>query len=189
MAVIGFPKQLTLNNFKGLDEAPPSANERKGYQLRAETSTTVKYAVDTYSEIKKDGDTTTTVWKVKRNYSPTLVFNMNETWMLKSVKNDKAEAAETLAHEQGHFDISGLCARIYQRKVLQFEEEKLEDLNKKILALQAEISEKIDSLNKIYDEETSIKGTRENQIIRQQTWLKVIAVCKGNEECEFEAPA
>jgi predicted secreted Zn-dependent protease len=188
VAILGFPKQLSLNDFKGADTAPPSTNARKGYQLRAETSSTVKYDIQYVSEVKTVDGEKVTKWKVKRNFMPSLVLNKVETWMLNSVKNDKAQAAETLAHEQGHYDISGLCAREFQRQMLALETDTEDELKTQMQGLITAMTTKIDSLNAQYDNETCIKGTLQEQQLRQTVWLQAIATCKNNAECDFSAP-
>lgn len=188
MAVSGFPKQLSLNDFNGLDTAPPSANARSGYQLRAETASSVKYDVQYTSEVKMVDGEKTTKWKVKRNFTPSLVLNKLETWMLKSVKNDKVESVATLAHEQGHYDISGLAAREFQRQMLALETDTEDELKTQIESLISAMKTKIDGMNAQYDNETCIKGTLQEQQLRQTVWLQAIATCKNNAECDFSAP-
>jgi hypothetical protein len=181
VALTGWPKTLSENDFPGKKTAPPSTNNRVGYDLLAETDASFSSNGTTTGQAD-DG-----TWKVTKAVVA-VTFSRIGSWMLESVKKDPKQKPLTLAHEQGHFDMLGLVAREFERKLAALTGDSDSDVQSNYKTLETEMSTKIDTLNDTYDAQVSRNGTATQQAARQKAWLNAIALCKASSTCDFTAP-
>jgi hypothetical protein len=90
----------------------------------------------------------------------------SESWVVKS-----AITAELLAHEQGHYDIAGLCYRDFLAATRILWGDSRNELILEVSNLMDEHGQRAVNLSKQYDTDTE-HGRNQNQ---QQKWLKQIA--------------
>jgi hypothetical protein len=181
VSLTGWPKTLSENDFVSKKTAPPSTNVRQGYELLAETDASFSSTGTTTAQVD-DG-----TWKVSKAVI-TVTFSRIGSWMLESVKKDPKQKPLTLAHEQGHFDMLGLVAREFERKLAALTGDTDADLQTNYQALETAMSTKIDTLNDTYDAQVSRNGTAAQQAVRQKAWLTAIALCKATSTSDFTAP-
>ncbi|MEW8540043.1 MAG: hypothetical protein AB2565_09730 [Candidatus Thiodiazotropha endolucinida] len=94
-----------------------------------------------------------------------MVLNAAGSWAVVSAKT-----AELLAHEQGHFDIVGLC---YRDLVAEARTLRGRSRNRLLLAMR-EHDQRADSLTREYDTQTEHGRNQANQ----QAWQRQIAACR-----------
>lgn len=107
-ALIGYPRQLTWDDFKTVEELPDGHHQH-------EAGVSMDFKVTHYGILWQGG---------KALYKPRVTVSLVDAWALARVRGDK----ELLKHEQGHFDITGLIARDLAATLLdlQLDPKKLE---------------------------------------------------------------
>lgn len=88
-----------------------------------------------------------------------------------------------LKHEQGHFDITEIYARLFRKKLLEQKRFTLKNYRKKCIYIGSKINEMFNSEQDLYDKETNHSIIRE----KQEEWNKKIAD-RLNELEEYSNP-
>jgi hypothetical protein len=94
------------------------------------------------------------------------VVNASESWVVVSEKTE-----QLLIHEQGHFDIAGLCYRDLVAEARGLRERSRNRLVREVRRVMSEHDQRADSLSEEYDVDTEHGGNQTNQ----QAWLEQIA--------------
>ncbi len=124
-----------------------------------------------WSDFQGNPDVNSTKFAVTRShikseyilYTPTLIefdiyaaFNKNMSWT-------KSNCEELLSHEQIHFDIAELNARLLRKNLESYKLKSLEVFNQDINNLFKDAQVKIKEMNQLYDEETKHGIIKEKQ--------------------------
>lgn len=105
------------------------------------------------------------------DFKVTLAVIPNSSWVVADQKNDAL-----LAHEQGHFDITGLVARDLVKALGALRASKKDDLQREVSRLFKTHDGRAKSLSEQYDEETNHGRNAE----KQSEWQSRIEACIKN---------
>ncbi|MCI0429450.1 MAG: hypothetical protein L0210_02755 [Rhodospirillales bacterium] len=134
-ALIGYPHQLRWDEFKKVDELPD------GVQPEHDAGVAMDFKVTHYGVLWAGG-------KALHKPQVTVVLDSSNTWATDRARTDK----KLLAHEQGHFDITGLIARDLAATLLdlQLDPKKLEAEMTAPAANPAEHEAKVQRVNRMW---------------------------------------
>ena len=90
------------------------------------------------------------------------VFYTHESWMRSEFTRDGSVSEEVLSHEQGHFDITEIYARIF-RKSLCENELKKEKVQEQTESMYNQFFNELETTQQLYDQETSNVHMRKNK--------------------------
>nr|WP_179210093.1 DUF922 domain-containing protein [Crenothrix polyspora] len=99
-----------------------------------------------------------------------MVVKKSDSWVVKTEKD-----ATLLAHEQGHFDLAGLCYRDMVQELAKLRTSSVKELEKEIKRIMEQYDQKSDTLSKQYD--SSQETDHGRNTTRQKIWEKQIQTC------------
>jgi predicted secreted Zn-dependent protease len=160
MAIKNWPSKINWAQFTELDIRPPGATTDAHIEVEYRNPPGKQFGI-------------TQVGKHYRLTDVNLVLKTipGETWVVKGKQNK-----ELLKHEQGHWDILGLVAREYQRKLRGLRAASVDQLRTRVQTLEARMLEKGEKFNSGtggYDTETNHGRIRP----QQKRWDALIASC------------
>lgn len=106
------------------------------------------------------------------------VFIVRESWVIERHKSVRA-----LKHEQGHFDITEIYARMLRKELLEYKRFTLKNYRKKCIRINNKIYKKCNYEQKLYDKETNHHLNKE----KQEEWNRKTAE-RLNELEEYSEP-
>lgn len=155
MPVDGFDTQIAWSGFQTLQSRPA------GSEGDAETYS--EYAAPSISFAKKGAAV------VVKSADVSVSLNGQKSWVVDGKAN-----AELLQHEQGHYDITALAAREFQKALLTLSAADVQALKTKVSNLNASFEGKIGNANKRYDKQTNHSQVKSEQ----EKWNKALAAEK-----------
>jgi hypothetical protein len=103
-ALLGYPRQLRWDDFKRVDEPPA------GVQPEHDAGVAMDFKLTHFGILWSEG-------RALNKPQVAVVLDSSNTWATDRARTDK----KLLAHEQGHFDITGLIARDLAAKLLDMQ--------------------------------------------------------------------
>ena len=156
--LVGWPRSIAWSEFDEVSARP--AGEKEDAQIASEVEQPQQVAV-----ARAQGQ-----FRVA-SYEARLVVHKDLSWVVKSTKS-----VELLAHEQGHYDITGLGGRDMIADIGRARASSRSDLANDVKAIIKRAQEVADKLTKTYDTDTDHSRKRD----RQQKWEQLIASCMQN---------
>lgn len=150
--LVGWPRTINWKEFKDVKKRP------KGETENAQISVGLRHGKVKVVAENDEFRLGEMVFKVK-------VIASN-SWVVKSEKTDSLRV-----HEQGHYDIAGLCYRDFLADARAMREFSRNELLRKVNKLMNEHGQRAGNLSDQYDDDTE-HGLNQKQ---QQTWLDKIA--------------
>ena len=154
MALTGWPSNLRWGQFRKLDFQPEGHSEHAQIQ----TQWTAPPGKQLKPKRVKGGYRLTNV-----NLVLTLV--KQGTWVVKGKESD-----ELLKHEQGHWDIAGLIARRYHRKLVALRAPTVQKLTELVRKTEKQFQARANKINDKYENETNHSMNTK----QQNKWNKLI---------------
>lgn len=133
----GWPRTITWQEFRAISTRPSGENE----DAQIETTVVQPNRVSIVQEQRR---------LRLGNYEGTLQIVRNNSWVVATHKTEKL-----LEHEQGHFDITGLCARDLMKALGNLRADTAEELQQEVTRLYEAYDAWGDKLSEQYDEETN----------------------------------
>jgi hypothetical protein len=153
----GWPRSLTWDDFPEISSRP--AGESEDAQIA------VEMRPGRLAYIQEDGE-----YRLGEMDFNT-VINRNATWVVGSARTD-----ELLAHEQGHYDIGGLCYRDMVAEIRGLRNARRRQLILDVRRIMEEHDQRADALSASYDSQEQTDHGRNRS--RQQAWEQQISQCR-----------
>ena len=156
--ITGWPRTLSWSEFNERDSRPEGMDENA--QIHSEVQLSPQVTVESDNGKLKLGSFTVQVVTISE-----------DTWVVKGTKSDAL-----LAHEQGHYDITGLMGRDTMNDLKALRARSSRELQQKVTDLLEKYRDLAKSLTKRYDAETNHgRNTK-----AQAEWEKKIADAMKN---------
>ncbi|MEW7989879.1 MAG: DUF922 domain-containing protein [Candidatus Thiodiazotropha sp.] len=154
-ALVGWPRTIAWSEFRDINKRP------KGETENAQISVGLRHGK--VKTVEEHGEYKLGEMEFK------IIVKKAESWVVKSEKTE-----QLLVHEQGHYDIAGLCYRDFLAAVRALQEDSRNELLRQVNGLMAEHGQRAVSLSDEYDVDTE-HGLNQTQ---QQSWLNQIAASR-----------
>ncbi|MET0122860.1 MAG: DUF922 domain-containing protein [Candidatus Thiodiazotropha sp. 6PLUC9] len=155
----GWPRQLTWDDFREVQSRPRGESEDATIAMQLRPSR-LRFVVEGGQH--RIGDV-----------EFRMVLNNGNTWVVTSAKS-----SELLNHEQGHYDIVGLCYRDMVNEIRALRESSRNRLVRAVRRVMGAQDQRADSLTRTYDsQEETNHGLNSS---RQEAWSRQIQSCRSS---------
>jgi hypothetical protein len=155
--LIGWPRQLSWSDFTDIQTRPEGESEDASIAMQMRPGE-LRFLQEGGQH--RFGD-------VEFN----MVLNSSATWVVTSAKR-----SELLHHEQGHYDIVGLCYRDMVNEIRALRERSRNRLVRAVRRVMRAHDQRADSLTRAYDSTQQTNHGRSSA--RQQVWSRQIDGCR-----------
>ncbi|MES9861025.1 MAG: DUF922 domain-containing protein [Candidatus Thiodiazotropha sp. LLP2] len=153
----GWPRQLTWGDFRDIQSRPQGESE--------DARISMGFRPGRLSVVEEGGQHRLGDVEFR------MVLNGRGSWVVASAKSD-----DLLDHEQGHYDIVGLCYRDLVNEARRLRERSRNRLIRAVSRVMRAHDQRADTLTRQYD---SAEETDHGQnSTRQQAWLQQILTCR-----------
>lgn len=152
----GWPRQIAWREFRDLGSRPSGASEDAQIAVELQPS---RLSIERENGQFKLGDVTFQIG-----------VNRPDSWVVTGQKS-----AALLAHEQGHYDIVGLCYRDLIAELQRLRANSKSQLARKVRRVMGQYDQLADALSKEYDSKQETDHGRDSG--RQQAWEAQIQNC------------
>ena len=155
----GWPRQLSWGDFRDIQSRPREASE--------DARISVGFRPGRLTYVEENG--THRLGDVAFR----MVLNSGGSWVVVAAKTPAL-----LAHEQGHYDIVGLCYRDLVNEISGLRESSRRRLILDVRRVMREHDQRADTLTRQYDSQQETQHGR--NVARQQAWERQIRACRSS---------
>lgn len=156
-SLIGWPRQLTWSDFRDIQSRPGNESENARISMGLHPGR--------LRTIEEGGQYR--LGEMEFN----MVLNSRGSWVVASAKS-----SELLNHEQGHYDMAGLCYRDLVNEVRRLRESSRNRLIRAVSRVMREHGQRADTLSRQYDAQEETNHGQNS--VRQQVWSQQIQNCR-----------
>ena len=155
----GWPRQLTWGDFRDIQSRPQGESE--------DARISIGFRPGRLTYVQENGEHRLGDVEFR------MVLNSGGSWAVVSAKTDTL-----LAHEQGHYDIVGLCYRDLVTEIRGLRGSSRRRLILEVRRVMREHDQRADTLTRQYDSQQETQHGRDSA--RQQAWEQQISSCRSS---------